>query len=103
MSQTPPTTRRSDVPLTRFHNHTGEVLDLALKAPVTLTKHGRAQWKISDAGYYDRLEALAAGNVLAALNRQHLFSADLTDDMIGRIAAQMPSADEIAADRWNDD
>jgi hypothetical protein len=90
------------VPLTRFHNNTGEFLDLALTAPVTLTKHGRAQWKITEAGYYDRLETLAAGNVLSALNREHLFSADLTDDMARRIAAQMPTAEEIAKDRWND-
>jgi hypothetical protein len=94
---------RPNVPLTRFHNNTGEVLDLALKAPVTLTKHGRAQWKISEAGYYDRLEALAAGNVLSALNREHLFTADLSAAMARLIDAQMPSAEEIARDRWDDD
>jgi hypothetical protein len=93
---------RPNVPLTRFHNNTGEFLDLALTSPITLTKHGRAQWKITEAGYYDRLEALANGNILAALNREHLFSADLTGDMAARIAAQMPSAEEIATDRWQD-
>jgi hypothetical protein len=103
MPQTVQNADNPNVPLTRFHNNTGEFLDLALKAPVTLTKHGRAQWKISEAGYYNRLEALAAGNVLTALNREHLFSADLSADMARRIDAQMPSAAEIAQDRWNDD
>lgn len=102
MPQATKAVEHPDVPLTRFHNNTGECLDLALKSPVTLTKHGRAQWKIAEAGYYDRLESLAAGNVLSALNREHLFSADLTNDMARRIAAQMPTAEEIAADRWND-
>ncbi len=102
MPLTPSLDERPNVPLTRFHNNTGEFLDLALTSPITLTKHGRAQWKISEAGYYDRLEALAAGNILSALNREHLFSADLTDDMVRRIEAQMPSAQEVAQDRWND-
>ncbi len=103
MPQATPNAQRANVPLTRFHNHTGEFLDLALNGPVTLTKHGRAQWKIAEAGYYDRLEALAAGNVLAALNREHIFTADLADDLARRIAAQMPTAEELAQDRWNDD
>ena len=103
MPQAARTDQLPKVPLTRFHNNTGEFLDLALTSPVTLTKHGRAQWKIAEAGYYDRLEELAAGNVLSALNRQHLFSADLTEDMATRIAAQMPTAEEIAQDRWNDE
>lgn len=103
MPQAARTDQLPKVPLTRFHNNTGEFLDLALTSPVTLTKHGRAQWKIAEAGYYDRLEELAAGNVLSALNRKHLFSADLTEDMAARIAAQMPTAVEIAQDRWNDE
>lgn len=50
---------RVSVPLTRFHNNTGEFLDLALIAPITLTKHGRAYLTICDAGYLERLEAFA--------------------------------------------
>jgi hypothetical protein len=103
MPQPARTEQLPKVPLTRFHNNTGEFLDLALTSPVTLTKHGRAQWKIAEAGYYDRLETLAAGNVLSALNRQHLFSADLSEDMAAKIAAQMPTDEEIAQDRWNDE
>lgn len=103
MSQSAQSDRESRIPLTRFHNNTGQFLDLALTSPVTLTKHGRAQWKIAEAGYYERLEQLAAGNVLAALDRQHLFSAELSEDMIADIDAQMPTAEEIAQDRWNDE
>lgn len=103
MPQSSQAARISDVPLTRFHNNTGEFLDLALTSPITLTKHGRAQWKITEAAYYDRLESLAAGNVLTALNRQHLFSADMSEDMAQAITAQMPTAEEIAQDRWNDE
>lgn len=50
---------RVSVPLTRFHNNTGEFLDLAVSAPVTLTKHGRAYLTICEAGYVERLEAFA--------------------------------------------
>jgi hypothetical protein len=50
------------VPLTRFHNNTGEFLDLALHEPVTLTKHGRATLSICDAAYLERLEAFAAAH-----------------------------------------
>ncbi len=63
-----PETARVSVPLTRFHNNTGEFLDLALIAPVTLTKHGRDYISICDAAYLARLEAFAAahGGPLAA-------------------------------------
>ena len=53
---------RVSVPLTRFHNNTGEFLDLALLAPVTLTKHGRDYISICDASYLARLEAFAAAH-----------------------------------------
>jgi prevent-host-death family protein len=91
------------VSLTRFQNNAGEFLDIAMTSPVTLTKHGRAQWKIVEVDQYDRLEQLAAGNLLSALNRQQLFSVDLSDDMETRITEQMPTAEEIAQDRWNDE
>jgi hypothetical protein len=59
---------RVSVPLTRFHNNTGEFLDLALVSPVTLTKHGRDYISICDATYLARLEAFSAahGGPLAA-------------------------------------
>ena len=36
------------IPLTRFHNNTGEFLDLATKQPVVLTSHGRERHVIAD-------------------------------------------------------
>jgi len=53
---------RVSVPLTRFHNNTGEFLDLALVQPVTLTKHDRVVLTICEAGYFERLEAFAAAH-----------------------------------------
>lgn len=53
---------RVSVPLTRFHNNTGEFLDLALVQPVTLTKHDRIVLTICEAAYFERLEAFAAAN-----------------------------------------
>lgn len=60
VSDSPPA--RVSVPLTRFHNNTGEFLDLALVQPVTLTKHDRVVLTISEAGYFERLEAFAAAH-----------------------------------------
>lgn len=92
-----------EVTLTRFHNNTGEFLDLALREKVTLTKHGRAQWHITEASYLDRLEAIAAGKLLEALGRKHFYTGDMTDADRREIDAQMPTAEEIANDRWNDE
>ena len=93
----------TEVTLTRFHNNTGEFLDLALREKVTLTKHGRAQWHITEASYLDRLEAIAAGKLLDALQPSHQFAHELDAETRARIAAQGPTAEEIANDRWNDD
>ena len=90
-----------NITLTRFHNNTGEFLDLALRSKVTLTKHGRPQWHITEASYLDRIEAIAAGNLLVALNRKHEYSADLDEAARARIIAQMPSDEEVANERWN--
>lgn len=56
------TPTRVSVPLTRFHNNTGEFLDLALVQPVTHTKHDRVVLTICEAGYFERLEAFAAAH-----------------------------------------
>jgi hypothetical protein len=90
------------VTLTRFHNNTGEFLDLALREKVKLTKHGRAQWHIIEASYLDRIEAIAAGNLLEALQRRHSHARDLDKETRARMAAHMPTNEEIANDRWND-
>ena len=47
------------VPLTRFHNNTGEFLDLATKQPVVLTSHGRERHVIADSEYFRHLEQAA--------------------------------------------
>ncbi|MEQ1519383.1 MAG: hypothetical protein ABL931_23145 [Usitatibacteraceae bacterium] len=60
---------RVSVPLTRFHNNTGEFLDLALVQPVTLTKHDRVVLTICEAGYFERLEAFAAAHSGPAIGR----------------------------------
>ena len=92
-----------EVTLTRFHNNTGEFLDLALREKVTLTKHGRPQWHITEASYLERLEKIAAGKLLEALDRKHDFSRDLDDATRARMTAQLPTAQELANDRWNDE
>ncbi len=91
-----------EVTLTSFHNNTGAFLDLALREKVTLTKHGRAQWHITEAGYLERLEAIAAGKLLEALDPRHSHSRDLDAATRARIKAHIPTAEEIANDRWND-
>ena len=47
--------------------------------------------------------AEASARLLKALDRKHLFSRDLDDDARARIHAQMPTDEEIANDRWNDE
>ena len=103
MARMEPAPAGHEVTLTRFHNNTGEFLDLALREKVTLTKHGRAQWHITEASYLARLEAIASGNLLEALDRKHAYARDLDGEARARIKAQMPTAEEVAHDRWNDE
>ena len=39
---------RKRVPLTKFHNATGEYLDMALRSPIILTSHGRKRQIVAD-------------------------------------------------------
>src|SRR3546814_6465975 len=73
---------------------------MGLRAPVAITKHGRPHMTFVDAGYFERLEEIAAGNILAALDRKHIASADMPDDVAALIASQIPSEDEIASGKW---
>ncbi|MFX6019369.1 hypothetical protein ABTF08_21065 [Acinetobacter baumannii] len=41
MTAAPPLEQHQRIPLTRFHNNTGEFLDLSTRTPVILTSHGR--------------------------------------------------------------
>ena len=96
----PDRAHRAKVTLTNFHNATGEILDMGLRAPVTITKHGRPHMTFVDAGYFERLEEIAAGNILAALDRKHIASVDMPDDVAALIASQIPSEEEIASGKW---
>ncbi|MEY2925928.1 MAG: hypothetical protein RL367_405 [Pseudomonadota bacterium] len=91
------------VPLTRFHNNTGECLDLATRTPVVLTSHGRERHILLDSVYFHRLEAIARGNILAALGLEVHATADMPADLRAHILATQPSDAEIASGKWNDD
>ncbi|WP_240502335.1 type II toxin-antitoxin system prevent-host-death family antitoxin [Sphingomonas panacis] len=96
-------TTRDQVPLTTFHNHTGQYLDLGRRTPVTITKHGRPDITIAEASYFDRIERIAAGQILAVLDLKAVDAADMTDEHAALFEAARPTPEEIAADRWNDD
>jgi hypothetical protein len=91
------------VPLTRFHNNTGEFLDLASRTPVVLTSHGRERHILLDSAYFRRLEAIARGHILAALELEVHAATDMPADLRARILAAQPSDEEIAAGKWNED
>lgn len=91
------------VPLTTFHNHTGQYLDLGRRSPVTITKHGRPDITLAEASYFERLERIAAGQILAVLDLVAVSAAEMSDDHAAIFEAARPTPEEIAADRWNDD
>ncbi len=90
------------VPLTRFHNNTGEFLDLSTRTPVVLTSHGRDRHIIAEAGYFRHLEAVAAGRLLEAMDLQAVYTADMSAEDRAVFEASRPTAEEIANDKWND-
>ncbi|GGD81778.1 prevent-host-death family protein [Croceicoccus mobilis] len=90
------------VPLTRFHNNTGEFLDLASRQPVVLTSHGRERHIIADSEYFRHLEAAARGQLLKDMNIEAVAAADMTDDDLAAFDAGRPTPQELADDRWND-
>lgn len=91
------------VPLARFHNNTGEFLDLATRTPVVLTSHGRERHILLDSVYFRRLEEIARGNILEALDLEVHAAADMPADLRARILATQPSDEEIASGKWSDD
>ena len=102
-AETPITPPRKKVPLTAFHNRTGEYLDLGRRAPVTITKHGRPDITLAEASYFERLERIAAGQILAVLDLIAVEAAGMSEDHAAIFEAARPSAEELVADRWNDD
>jgi PHD/YefM family antitoxin component YafN of YafNO toxin-antitoxin module len=90
------------VPLTRFHNNTGEFLDLATKQPVILTSHGRERHIIADSDYFRHLEQAARGNILDHMEIEAVAATEMTDADRRALDNARPSASEIANDRWED-
>ena len=91
------------VPLTQFHNATGDYLDQAMRDPIVLTSHGRPRQIVADHAYVERLEAIARGRIVEALGIEPRATADMPEALRARILANRPSADEIATGRWRDD
>jgi hypothetical protein len=89
------------VPLTRFHNNTGEFLDLATKTPIALTSHGRERHFVVESDYFRRLEQIAAGKIAEAMNLRAIRAEDLTAADIAMIDASLPRQEEIDNDRWH--
>ena len=102
MATTAPTEHKR-VPLTQFHNATGEFLDQAMREPIVLTSHGRPRQIVADHAYVARIEAIARGKILEALDIEAHLSAEMPDGLRARIIANLPSAEEIASGRWNDE
>lgn len=93
---------RKRVPLTKFHQATAEYLDMALRSPIILTSHGRERHIVADSAYFERLEELARGNIIAAMDIQVASDTDMPLDLRQRILANQPTAEEILNDKWND-
>ena len=93
---------RKRVPLTQFHNATGDYLDQAMRDPIVLTSHGRPRQIVADHAYVERLEALARGNIIEALGIEARLTAEMPEALRARILANRPSVDEISDDRWHD-
>ena len=91
------------VPLTQFHNATGDFLDQAMREPIVLTSHGRPRQIVADHAYVARLETIARGKILEALDIEVRSTADMPEALRARILANLPSAEEIADGRWNDE
>ena len=90
------------VPLTRFHNNTGEFLDLSTRTPIILTSHGRERHVIADVGYFRHLEAAAPGRLHEAMDMKAMRASDMSADDRAALEAARPSDAEIANDQWND-
>ncbi len=97
-----PSAKRQRVPLTRFHNNTGEFLDLSNRTPVVLTSHGRDRHIIAEIEYFRHLEDVAAGRLLEAMDHRIVRAADMNGEDRAALNASRPSADEIARDQWGD-
>ena len=94
---------RKRVPLTQFHNATGDYLDQAMREPIVLTSHGRPRQIVADHAYVARLEEIARGRIVEALGIEAHPTAEMPKALRARVLANRPSAEEIANGRWNDE
>lgn len=90
------------VSLAEFRARTREVLGRSQQAPVILTNHGRETHAIASADYFRQLEGIAAETIMARMNLKSVRVSSLTVSDRAIIERSRPTADEIAADRWND-
>lgn len=88
------------VPLTRFHNNTGEFLDLASKTPIVLTSHGRERHVIADSAYFRHLESIAGDRITRFMNLEAISAADMPGDDRTAFEASRPTPEELANDEW---
>ena len=102
MAAARPLEQHERIPLTRFHNNTGEFLDLSTRTPVILTSHGRERHVITDVAYFRHLEDVAAGRLLDAMGIEAVRTADMTDEDRAAFNAARPTVDELANDQWDD-
>ena len=58
---------------------------------------------VADHAYFARIEAIARGRILEALDIEAHLSAEMPEALRARILANLPSAEEIASGRWNDE
>ena len=91
------------VALTTFHNHTGQYLDLGRRSPVTITKHGRPDITFAEAAYFERIERIAAGQILSVLDLEVVKTSEMPEEHAVLFKASRPTQQEVEADRWNDD
>lgn len=94
--------KNTRVTLTAFHNRTGELVDLALRGKVIVTKHGRSHVTLAESAYIEKIEDIARGNIIRALDLQVVASKDMPAELRAAILATQPTEEEIASGQWND-
>ena len=86
-----------EVSLTDFHHQPGVFIDSSHQRPVVLTKRKRPYAYVVSPGYF----ALAEEAIKAMHgNRQVIAAGELSVEDDEFLAKFGPSADEVAADRW---
>ncbi|MBC7580837.1 MAG: type II toxin-antitoxin system Phd/YefM family antitoxin [Tardiphaga sp.] len=85
------------VKLTDAHNRLGQIVDDCQREPVILQKHQRPRAAIVSMEFLEHaLEALHG-------YREVITTETMTDEQKAHLEAARPSAEEIAADKWDDE